>query len=45
MGNQEWTIQRNWHHWAYKRRQDKKHHTIRVGHPYTQRDTNKVNKT
>jgi len=50
MGNQEWTLQRNWQHWVHKTQDDdkhnkKKHYTISVGHYYLQTNTNNVNKT
>ena len=42
-GNQEWTIQRNWQHWANKiqseDKQSKKPHTQYVGHHYEQANT------
>jgi len=25
MGNQEWTLQRNWQHWVHKTQDDDKH--------------------
>jgi len=38
MGNQEWTIQRNWPYWLYKSQDEEKHkykhNTIRVEHQY-----------
>ena len=47
-GNQKWRIQRNWQHWVHKTKTKKKtpkHNTTCVGHPYTQTNTNNVNKT
>ena len=49
-GNQEWTIQRNWQHWAHKTQDEdkqskKQHNTICVGHHDTQTSINNVNKT
>jgi len=36
MGNQKWTIQRNWQHRRRKRKKKQnKHNTICVGHHYT----------
>jgi hypothetical protein len=43
MGNQEWTILRNWQQDEDK--QNEKHNTICVGYHYAQTNTNNVNKT
>jgi hypothetical protein len=43
-GNQKWKIQRNWQQCTQSEGKTK-HNTICVGHHYTQRNTNSVNKT
>jgi quinolinate synthase len=40
MGNQKWTIQRNWQHRRRKTKQN--YNAICVGHNYAQTNTNKV---
>jgi hypothetical protein len=46
MGNQEWTIQRNWQHRAHKTKTNKtKNNSVCVWHQYAQTNTNNVNQT
>jgi hypothetical protein len=45
---QEWTIQRNWQHWAHKKKTNntkQSSNTICAGHHHMQTNTNNVNKT